>query len=70
MYSYERICQGRSPKANSILVAFTPCSYPHSKSTSRHRMPVKIRLRAATHIQKGLVYWLIWMFAGASCPVC
>lgn len=32
-YSYERLCQGRSPKANSILAAFTPCSYPHSKST-------------------------------------
>ena len=31
--SYERLCQGRSPKANSILAAFTPCSYPHSKST-------------------------------------
>ena len=55
MYSYERLCQGRSPKANSILAAFTPCSYPHSKSTPRHRMPVKIRLRAATYASNSSV---------------
>ena len=47
--SYERLCQGCSPKANSILAAFTPCSYPHSDSTPWRRMPVKIRLQAATY---------------------
>ena len=57
MYSYERLCQGCSPKANTILAAFTPCSYPHSKSTPWHRMPVKIRLRAATYASNSSVQW-------------
>ena len=48
-FSHERLCQERSPKANSILAAFTPCSYPHSDSTPWRRMPVKIRLQAATY---------------------